>query len=991
MKKLFTQLPIRSILILIILGLSNSSLYSAIMLQNLTFELLSSSPSANSKSISRDTKITLAFNNNVDGESIDSWGVRTVGVFGKKGGTIRGSWTGMGTKTIEFTPNHPFMANDVITVEIRQQLLDDNMISATPTKFSFQVGSKGEISKWQKSHLSFATSIDGPRKLKSIDIDGDGDLDLVIASRYDNTIRWMENDGTATFTEHIISTNAKDALDVEAGDFDLENNGRVDILAGSSVDKTVRWFRNTGDEVFSPNVLISNADQFRDLAFGDIDNDGDNDVIVTSVGDDRVRLLKNNGFLEFTASTIIGSLNNPNSITLADINGDSFLDIVITSYNDNDVTLLQNKKDGTFETILIDGNASGPIYSTVADLNSQKEGLEIVVASYVGNAMFYYEFDGAKWNKNVLDDNLTTSQSVQLVDLNSDGIIDILASASTPGRIFSYMNSDFGVFSYRELLVDSTMKTISHFEYGDFNNDGYNDLVVADVDADSVYLFTAIVKTNLISSMPLRNASNVETASTIEMEFDSELAAETVSEETIHIWAEYSGKMDGSFTIESNKISFNPSVSLPEGEVIHVYVSENVKNKLNESIQVESFSFTTAMETDPDLLNLNWNLIPDTRPVIFTDLVYAKGLYVGVYGSGASDQILISSDLKTWEKKSAPAANSWSTIAYGNDVFVVLGKDGDQRAMYSSDGNDWTLATMPSNEEWEEIIFAQNRFVAISSTGDNRAAYSFDGMMWYNANAPFARSWEHLTYGNGLFVAVSPGGLDNIMISKNGIQWETIETTSNADWNDISYGNGLFTAVGTASNNGPSVMTSTDGLTWNSMDLTSSNVWTSITFFKGEFLAMSFTGSNRLMKSKNGMDWSNSANQDSVNWFNVYVIGDRLLSRSSYGLIVTEGLATSAEHDELISQQPSQLSLNQNYPNPFNPSTKIQYGLNQSGKVRLEVFDFLGRKINVLVSENQSAGWYEVDFNASQLSSGVYMYRLTQNGSSKMGKMLLIK
>ena len=73
------------------------------------------------------------------------------------------------------------------------------------------------------------------------------------------------------------------------------------------------------------------------------------------------------------------------------------------------------------------------------------------------------------------------------------------------------------------------------------------------------------------------------------------------------------------------------------------------------------------------------------------------------------------------------------------------------------------------------------------------------------------------------------------------------------------------------------------------------------------------------------------------------------------------------------------------------PSTNIRYELPKSGLIKLVVFDMLGREIETLLNEKQNAGTYEVTFNASQYSSGVYFYRLTTDNFSETKKMLLIK
>ena len=89
---------------------------------------------------------------------------------------------------------------------------------------------------------------------------------------------------------------------------------------------------------------------------------------------------------------------------------------------------------------------------------------------------------------------------------------------------------------------------------------------------------------------------------------------------------------------------------------------------------------------------------------------------------------------------------------------------------------------------------------------------------------------------------------------------------------------------------------------------------------------------------------------------------------------------------------PRKFSLEQNYPNPFNPATTIKYGIPKTAKVELKIYDFLGREIKTLVNnETKNPGYYEVQFNAGNLASGVYFYRLKTNEYIKTGKMLLIK
>jgi hypothetical protein len=92
---------------------------------------------------------------------------------------------------------------------------------------------------------------------------------------------------------------------------------------------------------------------------------------------------------------------------------------------------------------------------------------------------------------------------------------------------------------------------------------------------------------------------------------------------------------------------------------------------------------------------------------------------------------------------------------------------------------------------------------------------------------------------------------------------------------------------------------------------------------------------------------------------------------------------------------PNSYALEQNYPNPFNPTTKIRYRLpkNDAGltRVQLVIYDILGAEVKRPVEKMQEAGYYEVEFNAAGLASGMYIYRLQTEDFSAIKKMLLLK
>jgi pullulanase/glycogen debranching enzyme len=107
---------------------------------------------------------------------------------------------------------------------------------------------------------------------------------------------------------------------------------------------------------------------------------------------------------------------------------------------------------------------------------------------------------------------------------------------------------------------------------------------------------------------------------------------------------------------------------------------------------------------------------------------------------------------------------------------------------------------------------------------------------------------------------------------------------------------------------------------------------------------------------------------------------------------------TAPDEDIVVSNEtptgegvPQKFGLGQNYPNPFNPTTSFTFDVSRAADVKLEVYDMLGRKVKELVNERKAAGTYTVSFDASELSSGMYIYRLQAGDMVLSKKMTLIK
>ncbi len=126
-----------------------------------------------------------------------------------------------------------------------------------------------------------------------------------------------------------------------------------------------------------------------------------------------------------------------------------------------------------------------------------------------------------------------------------------------------------------------------------------------------------------------------------------------------------------------------------------------------------------------------------------------------------------------------------------------------------------------------------------------------------------------------------------------------------------------------------------------------------------------------------------------------YSYSDNDLSTGNYSYrlkqVDFDGTYEYSKAVEVEIVTPNNFELSQNYPNPFNPSTTIKFNMPEAGNVKLAVYNLLGQEIKTLVNGFRTAGAYTVNFDASNLSSGIYLYKIEMNNFTQVRKMTLLK
>ncbi len=260
-------------------------------------------------------------------------------------------------------------------------------------------------------------------------------------------------------------------------------------------------------------------------------------------------------------------------------------------------------------------------------------------------------------------------------------------------------------------------------------------------------------------------------------------------------------------------------------------------------------------------------IAPDLR--LWSSITYGNGLFVAVSLDG-DDQAMTSPDGFTWTTRATPGSDSdWSSITYGNGLFVAVSSSGE--VMFSADGISWTLGTAPS-EAWSSVSYGAGTFVAVGNA--DYVITSPDGQTWSAAGSVEDTSWRSVTYGEGTFVAVADFATEQVITSVDGSVWTAAAIQPDvSEWVAVTYGEGRFVAVACVCD--PSqkeAAYSDDGENWTAVDAPSSG-WSSVTYGDGRFVAVAQDGgvddTDQVMTSDDGVAWTLSDSTPENYWTGV--------------------------------------------------------------------------------------------------------------------------
>ncbi|MBS1517550.1 MAG: T9SS type A sorting domain-containing protein [Bacteroidetes bacterium] len=357
---------------------------------------------------------------------------------------------------------------------------------------------------------------------------------------------------------------------------------------------------------------------------------------------------------------------------------------------------------------------------------------------------------------------------------------------------------------------------------------------------------------------------------------------------------------------------------------------------------------------------------------------------------------------------SSNTPHSFFVSPVDTNIWLVATEASPDRVYRTTDyGNTWTaVLTLNFSNYGQPLEMDQNNPHTFYFAPDNGGFWKStdDGATWneISNSYPFRSPCDIIVMHDSskvIFVAdgITGSGQANIFRSINGgANWTLVHTASASEIPSMA--NSVFdqATMWCTEWSGSNIYKSTNyGANWTTDHSNSFSGWGSdVCREDPDVIITGSWGASATISTNGGQTWTNISSGLSGHGGGILIPDRGYLvchqGSNVYKLNVTYSVLT-AVNENIISAVPADYNLSQNYPNPFNPSTTISYSLPQSGNVILKIYNETGKEVNTLAEGFRNAGTYEVNFNGSDLSSGIYFYKLQTSGFTSTKKMILIK
>ncbi len=304
----------------------------------------------------------------------------------------------------------------------------------------------------------------------AIDVDGDGDLDLVSAA-FDG-IDWWENDGNQNFSQRSVDTQMQGAWSAHADDMD--NDGDIDILACSPTDDEVVLWLNDGQQNFDDKIVIDNKGQDPETVLTtDLDQDGNRDIMVAMWESRHIVWYRNKGDGVFEKNVVERDMKGAHSVAAGDLDGDGDVDLVANG--SSETNWYMNTGNQSFVTVPL--SATGGLVIHTTDLD-QDGDMDILRSQRDNGDIDWFENDGAgSFTERNIATEFGDCWSVRTGDVDADGDLDVAAAGFEANNITVWLND--GTETFGPGIVLGNVNTPRFVQIADIDGDGDGDVAAA--------------------------------------------------------------------------------------------------------------------------------------------------------------------------------------------------------------------------------------------------------------------------------------------------------------------------------------------------------------------------------------------------------------------------------------------------------------------------------------------------------------------------------